>query len=105
MMEKHYEHNQDLHTLFVDFKQAFDSIDRYKLYRAMEDMKIPHKLTRLVKMTMKNTTARVKVTNTLGNSCDGLFYHLVHFSPALWSPEDRSERHNFHETHSNICIC
>ena len=30
--------------------------------------KIPHKLIRLVKMTMKNTTARVKVTNKLSNS-------------------------------------
>ena len=28
MMEKHYEHNQDLHKLFVDIKQAFYSIDR-----------------------------------------------------------------------------
>ena len=54
--------------LFVDFKQAFDSIDRYKLYQVMEDMKIPHKLIRLVKMTMKNTTARVKVNNKLSNS-------------------------------------
>jgi len=44
MMEKHYEHNQDLHMLFVDFKQASDSINRYKLYQVMEDMKIPHKL-------------------------------------------------------------
>jgi hypothetical protein len=34
----------------------------------MEDMKIPHKFIRLVKMTMKNTTARVKVTNRLTNS-------------------------------------
>jgi len=63
MIEKHYEHNQDLHMLFVDFKQAFGSIDRYRLYQVMEDMKIPHKVIRLVKMTMKNTTARVKVTN------------------------------------------
>ena len=56
MMEKYYEHNQDLHTnmLFVDFKQTFDSIDRYKLYQAMEDMKIPYKLTTLVKMMMKS---------------------------------------------------
>jgi len=54
MMEKHNEHNQDLHVLFVDFKQAFDSIDRYKLYQVMEDM--------------KNTTARVKVTSKLSNS-------------------------------------
>ena len=68
MMEKLYEHNQDLHMLFVDFKQAFDSIDRYKLYQVMEDMKSPYKLIRLVKMTMKNTTARVKVTNKLSNS-------------------------------------
>ena len=34
----------------------------------MEDMKIPHKLITLVIMTMKNTTARVKVTNKLSNS-------------------------------------
>ena len=67
-MEKHYEHNQDLHMLFVDFKQAFDSKDRHKLYRVMEDMKIPYKLITLVRMTMKNTTARVKVTNKLNNS-------------------------------------
>ena len=37
MMEKHYEHNRDLHMLLMDFKQAFDSIDRYKLYQVMED--------------------------------------------------------------------
>ena len=68
MMEKHCEHNQDLHMLFMDFKQAFDSIDRYKLYQVMEDMKIRCKLITLVKMTMKNTTARVKVTNKLSDS-------------------------------------
>jgi hypothetical protein len=54
--------------LFVDFKQAFDSIVRYKLYQVLVDMKIPPKLIRLVKMTMKNTIARVKVTNKPSNN-------------------------------------
>ena len=34
----------------------------------MEDTKIPYKLITLVKMTMENITARVKVTNKLSNS-------------------------------------
>jgi hypothetical protein len=98
MIEKRYEHNQDLHMLFVDLnsldaklnsichllallgahhilhisrirvKQAFDSIDVYKLYQVMEGMKIPYKLIGLVKMTITNTTARAKVTNKLSNS-------------------------------------
>jgi sorting nexin-29 len=38
MMEKHYEHKQDLHMLFVDFKQAFDSTDIHKLYQVMGDI-------------------------------------------------------------------
>ena len=59
---------QRMHMLFVDIKQAFDSIDRYKLYQVMEDIKIPYKLITLVRMTMKNTTARVKVTNKLSNT-------------------------------------
>jgi hypothetical protein len=78
----------------------------YKLYQVMEDMKIPYKLIRLVQMTMKNTTARVKVTNKLSNSFtfnagvrqgDGLST-TVYSGTALWSPEDRSERYNFHKT-------
>ena len=59
-------------------------------------MKIPYKLIRLVKMTMKNTTARVKVTNKLSNififnkvlGRVMAFHHPVHSSPTLWSPED-----------------
>ena len=106
MMEKHYEHNQDLLMLFVDFKQVFDSIDIYKLFQVMEDMKISYKLITLVRMTMKNTTARVKVTNRLSNSFtfnagvrqgDGLSTTL--FILALHHGVQKiDQRYNFHKT-------
>lgn len=38
MMEKFYEHDTDLHFLFIDFKQAFDSVNRQELYRVMEKL-------------------------------------------------------------------
>lgn len=40
--------------LFVDFKQAFDSIDRAKICQIFDELKIPKKLT-LVTMMLKDT--------------------------------------------------
>jgi sorting nexin-29 len=41
MMEKHYEHCMNLHMLFVDFRKAFDSVNRERIYKAMKQMEIP----------------------------------------------------------------
>jgi hypothetical protein len=68
MMEKCYEHDMDLHMLIVDFKQAFDSVCRDVLYKGLEEVGIAGKLIRLVRMTMDNTRARVKVGNKLSDS-------------------------------------
>jgi hypothetical protein len=38
MMEKFYEHECDLYMLFIDFRQAFDSICREELYKALKEM-------------------------------------------------------------------
>ena len=56
----------DLHMLFIDFKQAFDNINRGRLFAAMDRMGIPQKLIRLTRMTMRRTKARVKIDNQLG---------------------------------------
>ncbi|XP_066901846.1 uncharacterized protein [Halyomorpha halys] len=64
-MENYYEYNVDLHLLFVDFKQAYDNVDRKELLKALVKVGIPKKLVRLVKMTLMNTTCRVKLANSL----------------------------------------
>lgn len=66
-MEKCYKYNKDIHKLFVDFRQPYDSILRTKLYQAMYDLEISHKLIRLVHMTLYNTRCKVKVENWLLN--------------------------------------
>jgi hypothetical protein len=55
----------DLHMQFADFRQAFDSVNRERLYEAMEQMKIPDKLIRLTRMAMNITQAKVKINNKL----------------------------------------
>ena len=44
MLEKCSEYGKDTHHLFVDFKVAYDSIDRHSLYAAMEEFNVPHKV-------------------------------------------------------------
>lgn len=57
-MEKCLEHNIDLHMLFVDFKQVFDSINRNKIYKVFDEFGIHRKITQLTMMTLKDTKAK-----------------------------------------------
>ena len=40
MIEEHNERGLDLHMLFINFKQVFDSINRERLFGAMDRMGI-----------------------------------------------------------------
>jgi hypothetical protein len=68
VMEKCYEYNIDLHILFIDFRQAFDSIDRNQLFKVLESYGIQEKIIKLIKMTLSNNIAKVLIANTSSRS-------------------------------------
>lgn len=63
ILEKTHEFNIDTFHLFIDFKAAYDSILRNKLYEAMNEFQIPSKLIRLVKTTMSKVICKVRIEN------------------------------------------
>jgi sorting nexin-29 len=58
--EKFWEYNIDLHQLFIDFRQAYDSINRRKMYE-IQEQGIPQKLIGLIRMTMTGTNSQVQL--------------------------------------------
>ena len=61
VLEECYEYNIGMHVLFIDFKQAFDSVDRQKIIQILQELRIPNKLVRLIKVTIQNMEASVKI--------------------------------------------
>jgi sorting nexin-29 len=57
--EKFYEYDLELHLLFLDFKQAYDSVDRRFLYNTLKEFGIPNKLVSLIKMTLENSKSKL----------------------------------------------
>jgi hypothetical protein len=68
LLEKYYEYGREVHLCFVDFKQAYDSIIRRKLWAALEEFGIPTKLIQLIKECNTETKCRVKFANILSES-------------------------------------
>jgi hypothetical protein len=62
--EKCYEYNIDLHNLFVDFSQVFDTVNRDVIYNSLSKHNVPDKLIKLIKLTMQQTKMKVKVNNS-----------------------------------------
>jgi len=67
ILEKCCEYNIELHNIFVDYSQAFDSIHRNKIIECLNKYEIPQKLIKLIGLTFINTTAKVKIGNQLTN--------------------------------------
>jgi hypothetical protein len=52
ILEKSYEYNITLHQSYNDFKQVFNSVDRFQIKEAMKEFGIPAKLTTLIKVAL-----------------------------------------------------
>jgi hypothetical protein len=63
MYEKCYEHNIELHNTFIDFNQAFDSINRSTVITVLKEMQIPGKIVNLINMVTQHTKAKIKLNN------------------------------------------
>jgi len=63
IVEKHNERDLDVRKLFFDFKHAFHSKNRKRLFETVDKMGIPQTLIMLTKMTMCLTKPRVKIDN------------------------------------------
>jgi hypothetical protein len=59
------------HILFIDFKKAYDSIERNKLYLAMKKLKIPKKLIGLTRMTLTDTQNKISADRRLSEGFEG----------------------------------
>jgi len=61
ILEKNWEHNEAVHQLFIDIKNAYNSVRREALYNIPIEFGIPKKLVRLIKMCVTETYSRFRV--------------------------------------------
>lgn len=59
IMSKFYKFDKELHLMFIDYKQAYYSIDRDKLWKALKVLGIPKKYESLIKACNNKTVCRV----------------------------------------------
>lgn len=59
IMEKHLEYQKDLYIVFIDFYKAFDSIEHVKIWTALRNQGIPHKIIRILIELYKRSTAKI----------------------------------------------
>jgi hypothetical protein len=58
----------DIHQPYVDYKEAYNSINRAQLIEIMKEFGVLDKLVRLVKMTLESTNNKVKVQGKMSPS-------------------------------------
>jgi len=66
-LEKKWEYIEAVRQLFVDFKEAYDSVREEVLYNILIEFNIPMKVVRLIKMCLNEIYSTVRVGKCLSN--------------------------------------
>jgi sorting nexin-29 len=61
IIEKCHELNIEMHNVFIDYTQTFDSVFRDTIIKCLNKYKIPSILIKLITRTLQGTKAKVKV--------------------------------------------
>jgi len=61
-------HNREVHQLFIDFKEAYESVTRHGLYNILGDTGIPMKPGRLIKMSLNETCCKTQTGKHMSDS-------------------------------------
>jgi len=87
LKQKHYEYNKPLHLLFIDFKQAYDSIKRKSLWKSIEKFGIPSKLVKMVKACIEGSRCITKYGNNYSEEFEATvgLKHGDALSPTLFN--------------------
>lgn len=64
LFQKSWAFDKEVHTLFVDFRKSYGSIQRKSLLNIMKTFNFPHKLVNLVSISVMDKFVRVQVGNT-----------------------------------------
>jgi len=67
IFKKCHEYNIELHNIFIDYSQAFDSINRNKITECLIKYEVPTKLIKLIGLTLTSTIAKLKIGNQFTN--------------------------------------
>jgi sorting nexin-29 len=65
LLQKSSEYCVTTYHIFIEFRSAYGTVGREKLYEEMKQLKIQDKLIRLVKMSMMDPRSRVKIQDDL----------------------------------------
>jgi hypothetical protein len=68
VLQKTWEYDKSVHTVFIDYKKVYNSIHRASLIKTLEEFGMPSKLISLVECSISHTDIKVKVGQTISKT-------------------------------------